>query len=331
MLQEIELGTSGLRAPQIGFGCSALLGRCGRTDSLRALSAAWEQGIRFFDTARAYGYGESEALLGEFLRGRRDEAVICTKFGIMAAHQSAWKAVAKSVARKLLAIAPSAHSMLQKRAGSQFSSNQFTIPVLQQSIEESLRKLGTDHVDMLLLHAAPASILDQDDLLEAMGKLVEAGKVRIAGLSAEPEVVELALQRKTRPLGAMQFPCSVFGIGAAAKMAQLANGDYVLVANQPFGGAARVQQCRAILSALADQNDLDAGLREKLRSKEDNLLADVVLNAILRDTGIHVVIPSMMNVKHIQSNVRAVTHSRFNSREIAEIRHALCAGDAIHA
>jgi aryl-alcohol dehydrogenase-like predicted oxidoreductase len=331
MLQEIELGSSGLRAPQIGFGCSALLGRCGRTDSLRALSAAWDEGIRFFDTARAYGYGECEALLGEFLRGRREQAVICTKFGIMAARQPAWKGVAKSVARKILAIAPAAHSMLQKRAGSQFSSNQFTIPVLQRSIEESLRQLGTDHVDMLLLHAAPASVLDQDDLLEAMGRLVEAGKVRIAGLSAEPEVVELAMERKTYPLRAMQFPCSVFGISAAGKMAQHCNGDCVLVANQPFGGSARAQQCRTILNALADKNDLSAGLREKLRSKEDNLLADVVLNAILRDTGIHVVIPSMMNLKHIQSNVRAVTHSLFDSGEIAQIRHALCAGDTINA
>ena len=81
-MNEIELGSSGLRTPQIGFGCSALLGRSGRSDSLKALGVAWDEGVRFFDTARAYGYGESEGLLGEFLRGRRDQAVIATKFGI---------------------------------------------------------------------------------------------------------------------------------------------------------------------------------------------------------------------------------------------------------
>ena len=58
-MNEIELGTSGMRTPQIGFGCSALLGRSGRSDSLRVLDVAWDQGIRFFDTARAYGYGAS--------------------------------------------------------------------------------------------------------------------------------------------------------------------------------------------------------------------------------------------------------------------------------
>lgn len=322
-MQEIELGNSGLRAPQLGFGCATLLGRTGRSDSLRALSAAWDEGIRFFDTARSYGYGESEGLLGEFLRGRRQQAVIATKFGIVPARQSGWKRVAKAVARKVLAVAPSAHSMLQKRAAGQFSANQFTIPVLQQSIEESLRKLGTDYVDMLYLHAAPASVLEQEDLLEAMGRLVEAGKVRLAGLSANPDVVSLALERKTQPLRAMQFPCNVFGISEAVGFAQRSDGAVVMVANHPFGGAARVQQCRVILGALAKNPELDVSLREKLRGLEDGVLADVVLNAILRDTGIHVVIPSMMRVEHIRANVGAVTHSRFDSEEVAQIRRAL--------
>jgi aryl-alcohol dehydrogenase-like predicted oxidoreductase len=96
-----------------------------------------------------------------------------------------------------------------------------------------------------------------------------------------------------------------------------------MVANHPFGGAARVQQCRVILGALAKNPELDVSLREKLRGLEDGVLADVVLNAILRDTGIHVVIPSMMRVEHIRANVGAVTHSRFDSEEVAQIRRAL--------
>jgi aryl-alcohol dehydrogenase-like predicted oxidoreductase len=109
-------------------------------------------------------------------------------------------------------------------AASQFSPNQFTIPVLQQSIEEGLRKLRTDCVDMLYLHAAPVSVLEQHDLWEAMGRLVEAGKVRVAGLSAEPSVVNIALQRDVKPLRAMQFPCNVFEISAALTFSGHANG-----------------------------------------------------------------------------------------------------------
>ncbi len=321
-MQDIQLGNSNLRAPQLGFGCSAVLGRSNRTDSLRALTAAWDEGIRFFDTARSYGYGESEALLGEFLQGRRDQAVIATKFGIVPARQSGWKRVAKTVARKILAVAPSARSILQKGAASQFSQNQFTIPVLQQSIDESLRKLRTDFVDILFLHEPPASVLQQDDLLEAMGRLVEAGKVRIAGLSAELEVIELAAKRQTPPLKAMQFPCNVFNISAASSARRSAS-EYLCISNHPYGGVARVQQCRTILRSLVEKREVDPVLCEKLGALDDIVFADVVLNVILRDSGIHVLIPAMMQVEHIRANVQAVANSRFDSREIAQIRQAL--------
>jgi aryl-alcohol dehydrogenase-like predicted oxidoreductase len=321
-MQYLELGDSGLRAPQVGFGCSAILGRSGRSESLRALAAAWDEGIRFFDTARSYGYGESEALLGEFLAGRREQAVIATKFGILAARQSGWRRMAKTVARRIVATLPSTRSMLQKGAASQFSPNQFTLPVLQLSIEESLRKLRTDCVDILFLHGAPASVLEQDDLLEAMGRLVEAGKVKIAGLSAEPDVVELAIGRQTKPLRAMQFPCNVFDMSAVG-FAQQSVGKYMLVANHPYGGVARVQRCREILRRLAGKQELEPVLCEKLGVLDDKVFADVVLNVILRDSGIHVVVPAMMRVEHIRANVQAVTNSRFDSREIAHIRQAL--------
>ncbi len=321
-MQYLELGDTGLRAPQVGFGCSAILGRSGRSESLRALAAAWDEGIRFFDTARSYGYGESETLMGEFLAGRREQAVIATKFGILAARQSGWRRMASTVARRILLAAPSAHSMFQKRAASQFSPNRFTIPVLQLSIEQSLRKLRTDCVDILFLHGAPASVLEQDDLLEAMGKLVEAGKVKIAGLSAEPDVVELAIRRRTKPLRAMQFPCNMFDMSAVG-FVQRSVGKYMLVANHPYGGVARVQRCRQILSRLAGKQELEPVLREKLAALDDQTFADVVLNVILRDSGIHVVVPAMMRVEHIRANVQAVTNSRFDSQEIAHIRHAL--------
>ena len=79
----------------LGFGSAAVLGRVGKSESLRALETAFDVGINVFDTARAYGYGESEALLGEFFKGRRSEVVICSKFGIMPAAQSALMRMAK--------------------------------------------------------------------------------------------------------------------------------------------------------------------------------------------------------------------------------------------
>jgi aryl-alcohol dehydrogenase-like predicted oxidoreductase len=306
------------------------MGRTGRAASLRALDTAWNEGIRFFDTARSYGYGESEALLGSFLKGRRDRAIVATKFGILPKRQSAWRRVARSAARSLLSVAPSTHSLLRKRAASQFTSGQFTVRVLRESIERSLKNLGTDYVDILFLHSAPASVLEQDDLLDAMSSLVSAGKVRLAGLSAEPGVVQLALQRKIEALRSMQFPCNVFDLSAAVTLAAKNVAGCVLVANHPFGGPARVQQCQTVLRRLAENPEIGPNLRQKLRDIDDLLLADVVFSSILRGTGIHLVIPAMMRVEHVRINVRAVNESRFTLDEVHQIRAALLKADLAH-
>jgi aryl-alcohol dehydrogenase-like predicted oxidoreductase len=74
---------------------------------------------------------------------------------------------------------------------------------------------------------------------------------------------------------------------------------------------------------LAANQKLSPCLREKLTSFDELALADFVLNTILRNTGIHLVIPAMMRVEHIRTNVRAIGESRFLDDEIAEIRDAL--------
>jgi len=322
-VQEVELGSSGLSAPALGFGCAAMMGSAGRSKSLRALAAAWDGGIRLFDTARSYGYGESETLLGEFLQGKRDRAVIVTKFGIVPGHMPAWKKTAAAIARGAIRLIPASRALVRKGASGQLSGGNFTTEVLQWSIEESLRRLRTDRVDMLLMHEAPASLLEQPELLDAMDRLVKAGKVRVAGISSSPDIVGLALERGVKPLRAGQFPCNVFDLSAVRSLgAKSANGE-VLMANHPFGGAARVQQCREILQKIAADTEMPAELREKLKPVDDLVTADVVFSCILRNSGIHAVIPAMMRAEHVQTNIQAMSHSRFTAEEVARIRAVL--------
>jgi len=322
LMRSTQLGDTGISSSVLGFGCSALLGRSGRRESLQALAAAWDAGITFFDTARSYGYGEAEGLLGEFLRGRRDGAVVSTKFGILPSPQRFWKRWAKPMVRGLLSAVPSARGAVRKRAGSELAPGQFTVPVLKQSVHESLRQLRTDYVDLLFLHAAPVSVLAQQELLEAMEKLVEAGKVRVAGISAEPEVIATALQQQ-RPLRAVQFPCNVFDLSAAAVIAGSGNQGWVTVANHPFGGVMRVQQCRDLLRKMAALPQTAAELREKLGEVDDGVLADAVLNLIVQGTGIQVVVPAMMKVQHLARNVEAIRDSRFSPEEIEWLRRTV--------
>ena len=123
-----------LPASLLGFGCGPVLGRVGRGDSLRAIGAAWDAGINLFDTARSYGYGEAEGLLGEFLAGRRSEAFISTKFGIWPEQQQGWKQLAKPIVRGLLKLVPGARALVRRGAATQMTPNQFTVPILRKSL-----------------------------------------------------------------------------------------------------------------------------------------------------------------------------------------------------
>jgi aryl-alcohol dehydrogenase-like predicted oxidoreductase len=307
-----------MRCSALGFGCAAVLGRVGRKDSLAALNAAYDAGITFYDTARSYGYGESEALVGEFLRGRRESVVLSTKFGIMPAQTNFLKETLKPLARKLLRILPGARKAMQRQIGAQFSPNQFTVAILHASLETSLRKLQTDYVDLLFMHSAPVSVLQQEDLLAALEQLVVAGKVRGFGISSYPPVVEAALQAGLRTV---QFPCNLFDLGLAEKLR--AYDGVVAIANHPFGGAHRIAQSKAVLTALAADPATPVDLREKLQTVDDAVLADLVLNAITCDTNIQVVIPSMMQLKHLRTNVAAMETSRFTAEDLQWLRQTI--------
>jgi aryl-alcohol dehydrogenase-like predicted oxidoreductase len=322
-MRYVALAASGLRTSVLGFGCSAVMGRVGRKQSLRALHAAYDVGITFFDTARSYGYGESETLLGEFLQGRRDRVILATKFGIVPVRHQSWKRALKPVVRTILDVVPSARRIVRKQVNAQFRENQFTRDILQSSLEESLRKLRTDYVDILFMHSAPVSVLAQSDLLEGLARLIASGKIRMAGISADPDVIATALDSQFPPLTAMQFPVNLFDLTLMQDLAAAQHRGLVFVANHPFGGTERVVQSRDRLRALAVAPAISPDLRDKLTWRDGEVLPEVILNLILTDTGIQVVVPSMMKMDHLRANVNAVSKCRFTAQELAWIRCSL--------
>src|ERR1700758_4585424 len=88
-MDQIALGTTGRHTTRLGFGCGNLMGATGRCDSLKLLETAYDAGIRHFDVAPMYGYGEAESCLGEFLERHRGQITVATKFGIASPKKSA--------------------------------------------------------------------------------------------------------------------------------------------------------------------------------------------------------------------------------------------------
>ena len=299
-----------------------MLGRTGRRASLAALGAAYDAGITFYDTARSYGYGACEGLLGEFFAGKkRDSVVLCTKFGIVPADPKGWKQRVKPLARAAIRLFPGLRGVARKQAADQFASGQFSVEILKSSFEMSLRELKTDYVDILLMHAAPISAVQQGDLMEQFGRLVEAGKVHLAGISGEEDVIGAVFANRPPLLKTAQFALNIFNLALTTQTVRAAQSMF-LVANNPFGGPEGVDRCRKEITRMSTSSELPAFLREKLDPADEQLLPELVLNSILSETGISVVIPSMMQLKHLQANIRAVEHCRFSPHELAMIRRA---------
>lgn len=161
-------GASGLA--RLGFGCANFSPRMSRAETIALLETALDRGISHFDTARMYGGGAAEGVLGDLAKRRRAEMTIVTKAGITPRSRAA-RALGK-VAGRLPGL----------RDPGRFRFGQFSPAQIRQSIETSLRELQTDRVDALLLHeAAPEDITD--DLKRTLADLKQSGAVGALGVA----------------------------------------------------------------------------------------------------------------------------------------------------
>ncbi|MBB3930962.1 aryl-alcohol dehydrogenase-like predicted oxidoreductase [Kaistia hirudinis] len=153
------LGRSGLKVPVLSFGAGTfggsgpLFGAWGNTDvdeARRLVDICLEAGVNLFDTADVYSGGASEAVLGAALKGRRDQALISTKTSLP------------------MGDAPNEAGSSRHR--------------LIRAVEDALKRLGTDYIDLLQLHAFDAAT-PVEEVLSTLDALVRAGKVRYVGVS----------------------------------------------------------------------------------------------------------------------------------------------------
>ncbi|MBB6671397.1 aldo/keto reductase [Cohnella nanjingensis] len=145
-----NLGGSGLKVSALGLGTNAFGKRADRETSIRIVHQALDSGITFIDTANIYAGTASETIIGEALRGKRHEAVLATKAGLVAG------------------------SGPNDRGSSRFH--------LQRELDASLKRLQTDYVDLYQIHTFDPST-PLEETLRALDDFVRAGKVRYIGAS----------------------------------------------------------------------------------------------------------------------------------------------------
>lgn len=317
-MQQIVFGE--IRTSKLGFGCGSVLGRVGRSGSLRAMNAAWNEGITLFETAPSYGFGEAEPLLGSFLRGKRRQATVITKYGIPAQRLAPLQRLALPLARMVRNIQTSAGLRTGKVHDVRPAvSGQFTVKGMRTSIELSLHNLQTDYIDILLLHNPSSDITLRDDVIIELDALTREGKLRRAGLYADPAVVTQALKQSRSPLSVMEVGFDPFG-QAPSVVAAAADSAVMLLANHPFGSVQRVERFRAALHSLSKDPRLPGELSAKLRDPDWQVVLEATLELALAPQRFHALIFSMMQPDHLLANVRALENSRFSEADVALMR-----------
>lgn len=174
-----HLGRTELKVSAIGFGCWEIGGAYGRIEESefqRAIARAIDGGITCFDTAEAYGMGVSEEALARALAGRRDEVVIATKFGV-------------------------GYDEMPNRRDSSRSR-------ILASIDKSLKRLKTDHVDIYLVHW-PDPNTRLDETMAVLDEIVRRGKTRYVGVS-NFRLAQIEEAMRVRPIDVVQYAWNMF-------------------------------------------------------------------------------------------------------------------------
>ncbi len=243
-MQYRTLGRTGIKVSPYALGAMMLgasIGNPDHDDSVRIIRKALDAGINLVDTADRYSGGESEEVVGKALRGRRDDVVLATKFC----------------------------SPMGEDPNQQGGSRRW----IMTAVENSLRRLQTDHIDLYQMHR-PDPATDIEETLSALSDLIHSGKVRLIGSSTMPasDIVEaqwVAERRGLERFRTEQPPYSILNRGIEAAVLPVAQryglGTLVwspLAKGMLTGRIRKGQQTdlhrAAMLTSFSDEPRLDA-------------------------------------------------------------------------
>jgi aryl-alcohol dehydrogenase-like predicted oxidoreductase len=320
-----KLGNSGIEVSALGMGCWAIggpyrggseeygWGSVDDDESVRGLHRALELGVTFFDTADSYGAGHSERLLGRAFGARRSEVVIASKWGNTFDEQ-------------------------QRLALGQDG----TVAYLRSAVDDSLRRLGTDYIDLYQLHIGNLPIPEAMDLIEPLEELVGAGKIRAFGWSTDDSERAATWAEASGHLAAVQYDhsvlrdspemvavCERFGL-AGIDRGPLAMG--LLSGKYHDGRAVAGNDVRSqplvwmtyFQSGRASQEWLDRidAVREVLTSG-GRTLAQGALAWLWARSEASIPIPGFRSVAQVEQNAGALSFGALTADEFAQVEKLL--------
>jgi aryl-alcohol dehydrogenase-like predicted oxidoreductase len=280
-------GSTGIEVSRLGLGAGNL-GDVGlsENEAERLLLGAIDRGVTFLDAARSYGVAEER--IGRYLGGRRDEVVLSTKGGYGVDGVADW-----------------------------------TADAVRLGIEDALRRMRTDRIDVFHLHSCPVEVLARGDVVDALLAAHRAGKIRVAAYSGENEALSHAIE--SGAFGSVQCSVNVFdqraidgavavaarrGIGVVGKR-PLGNCAWRF-AEQPVGRYAEEYWLRMRAMAF-DPSPLDWD--------------QLALRFAAFTPGVSTVVVGTTRLEHLEANVRALQLGPLDDTLRSRIRAAFVAHD----
>ena len=312
-MRQIRIGQTDIAAGAIGLGCMGMSEFYGERDdenSMRTLDRAFEIGITMYDTADMYGRGHNESLVGKFAADKRDRIVIASKFGVVRD--------------------PNGPN------GSLYDRDVDNSPAyMRKCCEASLKRLGTDHIDLYYVHRMDHTA-KLEDTVGALGDLVKEGKVRAIGLS-EISADVLRRAHAIHPISALQSEYSLWHRDVEAEILPACREiGATFVAYSPLGrgfltGALTSttslpsNDLRLSAERLKGENlDKNLALLEKIKSlaaEKGATLGQIAIAWLLGQGDDILPIPGTKRIKYLEENVGAesVKLSREELDQLASI------------
>jgi aryl-alcohol dehydrogenase-like predicted oxidoreductase len=310
----VQFGTTEFKVSRLGLGCMSMSGAYGPaddTESIATLHRAFDLGINFLDTSASYGSGHNHELIAKALKGRRERIVVHSKTG-----------------------SPRAPDASGNRSGS-------TPEYLTQNCEQSLKRLGTDCIDIFCMSRVDPEI-PVEESVGAMARLVDQGKVRHVGLS-EASANSIRRARKVHPIVSLQMEyslwsrdpeggniqaCREFGMGFMA-YSPLGRGFFagaVHNAKDMSDGDGRINHPRFQAENL--NRNLELLSQYEAIAREKNVTPAQLALAWLMAQGPDIIpIPSNKTRRHLEENIRAA-EIKLSQEEINRLNMLFAPGAA---
>jgi aryl-alcohol dehydrogenase-like predicted oxidoreductase len=278
-MEKRQFGLTGLEVSVVGFGAGHIDGIDEKSVE-KLLNTAVDLGITLFDTAR--GYGSSEERIGKYLSKRRSGIVLSTKVGYSIPGFQDW-----------------------------------TYDCIIAGVDEALKLLRTDYIDIVHLHSCPASVLKESGVIDALEKTKEAGKIKVAAYSGENENLAYAIE--TGRFGSVQTSINIAdqrnlnnllplakekGLGVIAKRPS-ANSPWRFN-EQPVGRYAEEYWLRL----------------KKMNLLTDGNLQETALRFAAYTWGVDSIITGTGNIKHLEENIKMVLKGPLSSEVYNLIRES---------